>query len=97
MRIWLDDDDNRKMPEGYVRVHSVNEAKRLIVKCEHEGETIEELNLDNDLGAFEKDGGDGHCLLDWLAETGRFYPVTLHTMNPVEKQNMLRTIRRHWS
>lgn len=96
MKIWLDDDDTRIMPEGYNRVHSVNEAKLLILNCVLTNEPIEELNLDNDLGDYANDGGDGHALLDWLVETERFYPVKLHTMNPVERQYMATTIARHW-
>ena len=34
--------------------------------------------------------------LDWLAENERFYPIRLHTMNPVGRENMLRMIRRYW-
>ena len=96
MKIWLDDDDNRPMPDGYERAYSVRDAKNLIITAEIIGDTIEELNLDNDLGIYSGDGGDGHNLLDWLVETERFYPVVLHTMNPVERANMERTIKRFW-
>lgn len=96
MKIWLDDDDTRQVPAGFMHVYSVNEAKALILKAEEIGETIEVLDLDNDLGFYNPDGGDGHHLLDWLVETGRLYPVRIHTMNPVERQNMNRTIERFW-
>lgn len=96
MKLWLDDDDTRIVPEGYKHVHSVNEAKLAILNCILTNEPIEVLDLDNDLGDFAYDGGDGHKLLDWLVETKRFFPVKLHTMNPVERQYMQTTINRYW-
>lgn len=42
------------------------------------------------------DGGDGIKLLDYLAETEQYYPVKLHTMNPVGRENMQRLINRYW-
>lgn len=35
-------------------------------------------------------------LLDYLAETEQYYPVKLHTMNPVGRKNMQRLINRYW-
>ena len=101
MKIWLDDQidsglDKRKAPKGYVGAHSVNEAKKLIIEAESKNEEIELLDLDNDLGDYNFDGGDGNKLLDWLIERGTFYPIELHTMNVVERENMLRTIRKYW-
>ena len=102
MKIWLDDqiDEDikaRKVPKGYVGVHSVNEAKRLIEEAEARGEEIELLDLDNDLGDYNYDGGDGNQLVKWLAERGTFYWFEVHTMNIVEKENMLRTRDRFWN
>ena len=48
------------------------------------------------LGDYAYDGGDGIKLLDWLAVNERFYPIRLHTMNPVGRENMLRMIQRYW-
>ena len=86
VRIWLD--DIRPAPEGYELVQSVNEAKKLIELCENEGIKIEVLDLDHDLGDFYPDGGDAIKLLDWLAERESFYPVAIHTANPVGQENM---------
>ena len=91
MKIWLD--DIRKAPEGYVHCHSVNEAINVIKLA---NEPIELLDLDHDLGDYAIDGGDGIKLLDWLAETEQYYPVKLHTMNPVGRENMQRLIDRCW-
>ena len=103
MKIWLDDqyDDEvatkRKPPKGYIGVHTVNEAKRLIEEAEEKGEPIEHLSLDNDLGPeYSKDGGEGHCLLDWLIERGTFYDFDPHSQNVNERDNMLRTKARFW-
>lgn len=101
MKIWLDDQidsglEKRKAPKGYVGAHSVNEVKKLIIEAESKNEEIELLDLDNDLGDYNFDGGDGNKLLEWLIERGTFYPIELHTMNVVERENMLRTINRYW-
>jgi hypothetical protein len=54
------------------------------------------LDLDHDLGEYATDGGDAIKLVDWLAETKRFYKINIHTMNPVGKINMQREIDRYW-
>ena len=94
MKIWLD--DIRPAPEDFVLAHSVNEAIALIEKAEMEGAGIELIDCDHDLGDYFPDGGDGIKLLDWLCERQTFYPIALHTANPVGRDNMLRLIRRHW-
>ena len=91
MKIWLD--DIRPAPEGYVWCKSVNIAKRTIESVE---EPIVLIDCDHDLGDYAYDGGDGIKLLDWLVEKEWFYPIRLHTMNPVGRENMLRMIRRYW-
>lgn len=93
MKIWLD--DLRPAPEGFVWCRSVNEAKRAIEEAE-KSVCIELIDCDHDLGDYAQDGGDGIKLLDWLAERGTFYPIALHTMNPVGRDNMLRTINAYW-
>ena len=94
MKIWLD--DLRSAPLGYVAVKSVNQAIELIKKAEAESICIEILDLDHDLGDFCNDGGDAIKLLDWLVERGTFYPVRLHTANPVCRANMERMLARYW-
>lgn len=49
---------------------------------------IELIDMDHDAGDYAKDGGDYIRLLDWLEETGRNYPIRIHSMNPVGVQNM---------
>lgn len=84
------------MPEGYELARSVNEAKRLIQYCEEHEIEIEVLDLDHDLGDYYPDGGDAIKLLDWLVEQECFYPVKIHTANPVGRVNMIRLIERYW-
>ena len=91
MKIWLD--DIRYPPDGYVWCCSVNEAIKTLENCNEE---IEVIDCDHDLGDFAYDGGDGIKLLDWLIEHQLFYPIRLHTMNPVGRENMQRLIDRYW-
>lgn len=95
MKLWLD--DIRNIPEDYTHLaKSVNIAKEWILEAERNGETIEVLDLDHDMGYYVDDGGDGIKLLDWLVERGTFYPVKLHTANPVGRANMKRMLDRYW-
>ena len=56
---------------------------------------IELIDADHDLGDYAKDGGDGVKLLDWLEETGRNYPIRIHSANAVGVENMRRIIERN--
>ena len=56
---------------------------------------IELIDIDNDAGDYANDGGDYIKLLDWLEETGRNYPIRIHSMNPVGRENMRAIIRRN--
>lgn len=94
MKIWLD--DLRPVPQGYEGAKSVNEAIALIEEAEKAGIDIEVLDLDHDLGDYYTDGGDVIKLLDWLADRETFYPVEIHTANPVGRENMERMLVRYW-
>ena len=94
MKLWLD--DLRPVPYGYEGAKSVHEAKQLILEAEHNGIEIEVLDLDHDLGDYADQGGDAIRLLDWLAERETFYPVEIHTSNPVGRANMERILSRYW-
>lgn len=95
-KLWVD--DVRPTPgSDWVWAKSVNEAKRLIVEYEQKANRFECLSLDHDAGDFAFDGGDYIKILDWLEETGRKYPIHIHSMNPVGVMNMRRIIQRnHW-
>jgi len=57
--------------------------------------TIELIDIDHDAGDYASDGGDYIKLLDWLEETGRNYPIHIHSMNPVGVENMRRIIQKN--
>jgi len=95
LSLWLD--DLRPAPEGYFWCRSVNEAKLCIETAESYHEKISVIDCDHDLGIYAKLGGDGIKLLDWLAERETYYPVKLHTMNPVGRENMQRILNRFWN
>ena len=94
MKIWVD--DIRPVPEGYIGTKSVNETIVLIENMESNGIEIELLNLDHDLGDYACDGGDAIKILDYLAERETYYPIKIHTSNPVGRSNMERMIQRYW-
>ena len=52
--------------------------------------------MDHDLGDYARFGGDAIKILDYLAERGAFYPIRIHTANPVGRANMERMIERYW-
>ena len=56
---------------------------------------IEVIDLDHDAGDYAKYGGDYIRLLDWLEETGRNYPIRIHSANTVGVANMRRIIERN--
>jgi hypothetical protein len=100
MKLWID--DVRPAPNGYFHCKSVNKAKRIIeiysswvdwdnniVDC------IELIDIDHDAGSYASDGGDYIKLLDWLEETGRNYPIHIHSQNPVGVENMRRIIQKN--
>ena len=103
MRLWID--DVRPAPDGYVWCHSVYRAMKEIAIAENGIEDafgivqapqiIEVIDIDHDAGEYAQYGGDYIRLLDWLEETGRNYPIHIHSMNPVGVENMRRIIERN--
>ena len=85
----------RPAPEGYRWCKSVYNAINIIEFLEANEEPIELLDLDHDAGEFAFWGGDYIKLLDWLEETGRNYPIHIHSMNPVGVANMRAIIERN--
>ena len=93
MKLWID--DVRPAPEGYVWCKTVRSAKFRIEMADFVGEPIELISTDHDAGEYAQYGGDYIRLLDWLEETGRNYPIRIHSMNPVGVENMRRIIQRN--
>ena len=94
MKIWVD--DLRPVPVGYEGTKSVDETIALIEEIEAKGETIELIDLDHDLGEYASYGGDAIRILDYLVERETFYPIEIHTANPVGRANMERMLERYW-
>ena len=94
VKIWVD--DLRPVPKGYVGTKSVNETIALIEKIISNNGSIEVIDLDHDLGDYAKDGGDAISILDYLHMNGTYYPIAIHTANPVGRANMERAINAHW-
>ena len=95
MKLWID--DVRPAPSGYEWVKTVDQAKMIIdINVRLNGVSVIELiDTDHDAGDFAKYGGDYIKLLDWLAETGRNYPIRIHSQNVVGVQNMRAIIQRN--
>ena len=99
MKLWID--DVRPAPEGYRWCKTVNSAIQFIET--HEAlycngdvkETIELIDLDHDAGDYVCNGGDYIRILDWLEFTNRNYPIRIHSMNPVGRENMRRIIQKN--
>lgn len=93
----------RPAPAGYIWSRTVNRAKEIIISNEELLEvnlgkhtySIELIDIDHDAGEYATDGGDYIRLLDWLEETGRNYPIRIHSMNPVGVANMRAIIQRN--
>lgn len=97
MKLWID--DVRPAPEGYdYWCKSVNAAKAKITVVEKVRIIFGDITLidiDYDAGDYACDGGDYIKFLDWLEETGRNYPIRIHSMNSVGVENMRRIIQKN--
>lgn len=90
IKLWVD--DARPTPDGWVGVHSVRDAIRVM-----RTEEVEFASLDHDLGDFSVHGGDGVALTDWMARHGCWPAggLAVHSANPVGAQTMLATVDRY--
>lgn len=94
MKLWID--DVRPAPEGYIWVKTVEDAIiEIALRMVNENPEIELIDIDHDAGDYAQYGGDYIKLLDWLEETGRNYPIHIHSMNVVGVANMRAIIQRN--
>lgn len=91
-RIWID--DVRPAPDGYIWCTTVDQVLTLLQDPDM-CDKIELLDLDHDAGSYAEFGGDYIKILDFIEETGRSYPIRIHSMNPVGVENMRRIIQRN--
>lgn len=104
MKLWVD--DVRPAPEGYQWCKSVASAKCFIRWCEKVTKENEELgfashnkieliDIDHDAGEYVSLGGNYIKLLEWLEETGRNYPIHIHSDNQINLLWMREIIERN--
>lgn len=98
MKLWVD--DVRPAPEGYIWCRTVDDAKATIFKYSNRidwdnnlVDEIELIDIDHDAGDYGPP--DYIKVLDWLEETGRNYPIRIHSQNIVGVQNMRAIIERN--
>lgn len=87
MNVFLDDE--REPPNGFILVRNIYECIEFLRSGE-----VEILSLDHDLGDGKKTGYD---LVKYMVEHN-IYPskaVYIHTMNPVGRENMYKTLVRY--
>lgn len=87
MKLWLD--DARPAPAGYIWARNYLDAVR-IVRRAIGSEVLEAFSIDHDLGS----GPTGYDFIDYIAGRG-YWPneITIHTDNPVGRDNIERVIR----
>lgn len=100
--LWVDDvrqPPNNFYHEGeivmWTHTFSVQMAKSIINTSEEKNKKYDLISLDHDAGDFARFGGDYIRILDWFEETGRNYPINIHSQNVVGVQNMRRIIQRN--
>lgn len=94
MKIFLDDlfDTDRKswIPEGYIGARNFTEFKQLLEKTLKNGEKIEAISFDNDLGKGEMEGWE---IAKWLTEAhpeifAENPELLIHSANPSGRENL---------
>ncbi|SNR62862.1 cyclic-phosphate processing receiver domain-containing protein [Desulfurobacterium atlanticum] len=63
MKLYLD--DNRLPPPGYKLVRTVDDLKKFVKKYQ---DRIEAIDIDYDMGIYDKFGGNGEDFINWLEE-----------------------------
>lgn len=88
MKLYVD--DVREAPEGWFLVRY---AERAMLMLMDEAINVEEISLDHDMG---ETAHDGYWLVRIMVEMNLWVPrISVHSMNPVGRANMLATLRRY--
>ena len=93
MKLWID--DIRPAPEGYKWAKSDMSAIICIRYREVDGCPYELLDVNNNKGKYAPLTGVYINLLAWLEETGRDYPIRIHSTDPTEIANIRAIIERN--
>ena len=91
MKLWID--SVQPAPYGYVWVKAINDAILQIEMHEQNNVPFLLISLGHDAGDYGSP--DYIKLFDWLEETGRNYPIYIHSMNVLGVENMRRIIQRN--
>lgn len=94
MDIWLDDE--RQVPEGYLGAKTVDDAIALVERAKSQGEKIDVISLDHDLGT-DLTGHDFVCWIERSIYDGAIDPpneIKVHSANPVGARRMRMAIDR---
>ena len=91
IKIWVD--DIRIPPSEYIWAKTVQQTIMMIEEADSKKIKIDEISLDHDAGDFGPP--DYIKILDWLEETGRNYPIRIHSQNVVGRMNMRAIIERN--
>jgi len=89
-RLWLMERQESAWEDGRDEY-----AQHLDGLLNNDWDAVELVDIDHDAGDYATNGGDYVKLLDWLEETGRNYPIHIHSMNPVGVANMRAIIKRN--
>jgi hypothetical protein len=110
MKLWIDDvrpaPEGYVWCKSVNLAHDIINAFEIIKEAQKEdcflfpnldlsNDEIDIIDIDHDAGDYASDGGDYIRLLDWLEETGRNYPIRIHSMNPVGVANMRAIIEKN--
>jgi CheY-like chemotaxis protein len=90
IKLWLDDE--RPAPKGWLRVYTGEEAINILSKG-----NVTEISLDHDLGLGRMTGYDVAKWIEAKAIIGqlpKIERISVHSANPVGKQQMIVTLRR---
>ena len=100
MKLWVD--NVRPASLDYHWARSVDDAKFAIRIREQicatllpNSKIIEVIDIGHNAGDYESEGGHYIKLLEWLEETGRNYPIHIHSDNQINLLWMREIIERN--
>lgn len=92
MKLWID--ATTPAPDDCLWCKGLDDSIEMIQFCERlqkytfDRKMLELIDISYDSKVYTE-------LINWLKETGRNYPIRIHSMNPVGVENMRRIIQRN--